>query len=139
MWQSIKRILTNRTGHALIIIHLCLVVYDFARKPIAEGDYGDCVSVSAWDVTGTLLAGRYVHFTYESTLLQLIVIADLPAVFIGELVSSGIFRVFPDTCIYTASWINAIAILTIASLQWALAGFVIERLLSFIIERLLRT
>ena len=129
MWSLIKRVLTSRTGQLLVVVHLLVVVYDFAQKDVQKYDPAErCLSVSEWEVTGGLIAGRFFHFTYESTLHKLTVVADLPSLLLSSLLTAPIYRIYPDLCVYTASWIDAAVLLVVTSFQWLFMGFVIERL-----------
>ena len=117
----LKRIALSRVGHLLLIVHLCLVVYAFAQKP----SYSDipCTG-SAFD--SSLLAGRYYHFHYESTLMKTLTFLDIPSIALG---SSAASLLSPfKFCVYTASWIEGLLILTFASLQWLLIGFFLQEI-----------
>jgi hypothetical protein len=130
MWRLLKGILTSRIGYLLVAIHLCLAIYDFAPKDVQGGSNGACQTVAQWDTNIHLVAGRVVHYTYESALYKFLTLADLPAVLLVEgLFMPGVYRLFPHLCMYTASWVEAFILLTIASMQWLTVGFVIERVL----------
>lgn len=128
MWRFLRRVLSSRVGLALTAAHLCLVLLDFYGKSVQDFDPQNCTSVSEWDVTGYLIAGRFFHFSYETTLHKLTMLADLPALVPASLFIAPVYYVFPRTCAYTASWITAFVFLAFASSQWLLVGYGIERL-----------
>jgi hypothetical protein len=129
MWSFIKRVLTSRIGQLLAAVHLLLVVYDFAQKDVQRYAPGErCTPVSEWDVTGGLIAGRFFHFSYESTLHKLTVLADLPSLLLCSLLTAPLYRLYPNMCVVTTSWIDAAVLIVVTSGQWLLVGFAIERL-----------
>ena len=129
MWRFLRRVISGRVGLALAVVHLCLVLFDFSGKSVQDFDPHNCTSVSEWDVTGYLLAGRFFHFSYESGLHKLTMLADLPALALTSIITAPVYYLFPRTCAYTASWVNALALLAFASFQWLLVGYGIGRLL----------
>jgi hypothetical protein len=131
MWRLLKGILTSRIGYLLVAINLCLAIYDFAPKGVQGGSNGaSCQTVAQWDTNIHLVAGRVVHYTYEAALYKFLALVNLPAVLLAEeLFMPVVYRQFPNLCMYTASWVEAFILLTIASMQWLTVGFVIERVL----------
>ena len=130
MWRLLKHISTSRVGYFLVLIHLCLAIYDFAPKNDLGGYKGACKTVAAWDTNIHLVAGRVVHYHYESALYQFLAHADALAVlFTEELFMPWVYRQFPNLCMYTASWVEAAMLLFLASMQWLTVGFAIEPLL----------
>jgi phosphate starvation-inducible membrane PsiE len=117
--RFIKRAATNRLGQLLIIIHLILVVYDFARKrPLSVGcDFKE----GEWDFS--VIADRIVHFHYESVILKIIFVLDLPALFLSVVFTPLRYFLYPHICAYSQSWIEAGILLTCASIQWLLVGY----------------
>ena len=136
MWQFLKRALSSRLGQILVIIHLCLVLFDFSEKNVQDFDPNDCTSVSEWDVTGYLIAGRFFHFSHESLLHKLVTLSDLPAMLVSSLFTAPLYYFYPSICAYTASWIDAFILLVFASFQWLLIGFGIQSLFMRRVERL---
>ncbi len=128
MWRFLRRVLASRLGQLCAVTHLCLVLFDFSRKGVQDFDPNNCASVSEWHITGSLIAGRFFHYTYESTLHKLTVVFDLPALAASSVVTAPLNYLSPHTCVYTASWISAFVMLAFASFQWLLVGRGIERL-----------
>jgi hypothetical protein len=116
-----RRVVSSRLGQFLFVAHLVIIVYEFAQKPGAS--YGDtpCFLEPS---SQAFIAGRPYHWTYESDLLKWVTILDLPALLLGELTSNLLLPL--GLCAFSLSWVAAILILTFASIQWLLAGFIIE-------------
>lgn len=128
MWRFLQRVLSSRLGQFLVVIHLCLVLFDFSGKSVPDFNPNNCASVSEWQVTGYLIAGRFFHYSYESALHKLTMLIDLPALAASSLFAAPVYYFFPRTCAYTASWIYAFVLLLFASFQWLLVGRGIEHL-----------
>ena len=128
IWALINRIASSRIGQLLLLIHLILVVYDFAQKT-GHTSFVDCTPRSEWNSTAGVLAGRYFHPAYESVLLKVLMFLDLPAILFGAIVLYPFYYIYPNICVYTASWIDAAVILLFASFQWLLVGCSIEWLI----------
>jgi hypothetical protein len=127
----LKRLTTSRLGWFLSVLHLCLVVFDFAQKRIVEvGCYDE------WNVAGAdLIAGRMFHLYYETALLKVIVLLDMPGILLSvgiSLLLTPLSFLFPKPCLYTQSWISAIVLLTGTSIQWCFLGLIIERVIGSI-------
>jgi hypothetical protein len=129
MWKLARRIATSRLGQLLFVAHLCLVLYLFSQKPVAEHDPNNCIPQSQWGWDYVLIAGRPFHWHYESALMKVISVLDLPAGFISSILYAPVSYLNPNICVHTASWIEAVLLLLCASAQWLLLGFILERLL----------
>lgn len=120
--QLFQRVVSPRVGQFLLVAHLVIVVYEFAQKPVAN--YSDCVVEPS---SAAFIAGRDYHWHYESTLLKWISILDFPALILGGLSSALLSPL--SLCAFTLSWVDAILILTFASVQWLLVGFIVESMI----------
>ncbi len=119
-----KRILTNRIGLFLVVIHLVIVIYDFAKK---NSHFGIPCEGEALGAGWSLIAGRSFHWFNESLLIQLLTLLDILAIFIAGAVTSLFSSL--NWCRYTVSWVEAVFILIFASVQWLLVGFGIQELM----------
>jgi hypothetical protein len=78
----VRRVSASRAGLLLAFVHLCLVVYGFAQKEAVElgGD-------GPFDITRhagvSIIAGRAFHWHYESTLLKVVCLLDLPGLLLS--------------------------------------------------------
>ena len=120
--QLFRRVVSSRVGQFLLVAHLVIVVYEFAQKPVAS--YSDCVLEPS---SAAFIAGRDYHWHYESVLLKWISILDLPALVLGGLFSTLLLPL--NLCAFTLSWVGAVLILSFASVQWLLVGFIIESMI----------
>ena len=112
----------SRIGLLLAFVHFCLVVYGFAQKePVELGGDGP------FDITRhagvTIIAGRAFHWFYESTLLKVIFLFDLPGVLLALLMSLPFALIFYGASIQVQSWIKAVILLIGTSIQWWLANY----------------
>ncbi|MCA1816728.1 MAG: hypothetical protein LC746_10040 [Acidobacteria bacterium] len=120
-----RRIATSRSGQLFFIAHLCLIVFLFSQKQVVGHDPTDCVTRTQWGWDYVLIAGRPFHWHYESGLMKVVFLLDLPACFVGALLLAPVYYLYPNICVYTASWIEAALYLACASVQWWLVGFLI--------------
>src|SRR5262249_18463006 len=99
----VRRVAASRTGLLLAFVHFCLVVYGFAQKqPVELGGDG------LFDITRaagvSIIAGRAFHLYYESTLLIVIFLLDLPGALLAFLMSLPFALVFYGAGIQVQSW-----------------------------------
>jgi hypothetical protein len=118
----VRRVASSRTGLLLAFVHFCLVVYGFAQKqPVELGGDGPFDITRAAGVS--IIAGRAFHLTYESTLLKVIFLLDLPGALLAFLMSLPFALVFYGASIQVQSWITAVILLIATSIQWWLVGY----------------
>ncbi len=128
----IKRVASSRIGHTLLIVHLSLVVFDFAQKQPVSRAESNIVRTAENQSSSSLLAGRGFHWHYESTLLKFLVLADLPGIFLSLLIALilvPLFYVLPTLGEYDASWVGAVLLLLATSIQWQFIGYCLERVI----------
>jgi len=118
----VRRVAANRIGLLLAFVHFCLAVYGFAQKePVELGGDGP------FDITRhagvAIIAGRAFHWFYESTLLKVIFLFDLPGVLLALLMSLPFALIFYGASIQVQSWITAVILLIGTSIQWWLVGY----------------
>ena len=106
----------------MFIVHLCLGIFDFARKPVEGGAGGGCMPQAAWHWDYVLIAGRPFHWHYESVPLKIVSVLDLPAIFVSTWLYAPIDKLYPQLCVETVSWIYAGLLLVCASIQWWVVG-----------------
>ena len=124
----VSQVASSRVAWFLFVIHLCLVVFDFAQKqPVSIGCNDE------WDVAGAdLIAGRFFHLHYESTLIKVVLLLDTPGILLSMLFGLLLMPLgylLPQPCLYTSSWIAAIFMLVGTSIQWLIIGYGVERIL----------
>jgi hypothetical protein len=80
--------------------------------------------------SATILAGRPFHFVYESLLLKLLFLADLPSILAqipAALVVSPLLKIL-HVGFYSSSYVDVALMLTLGSCQW-LVGALVEAML----------
>jgi hypothetical protein len=130
--QSLKRVVSSRVGHVLLILHLSLVVFEFTQKnPVSRAESNRVYEAREMTESATLLAGRVFHYHYESPLLKFLIFVDMPGIalsfFLG-LVLVPINYIAP-LGEYDASWAVAGILLIGTSTQWQLIGYGLERMI----------
>ena len=125
MIKLLKRFLysvfTNRLGHLLAVAHLMLVVWEFRRKPSTTLGCNSELSGAGWNI----IAGRMVHWHYESDILKTIFILDIPSAFLTIFFTPIGYFIYPHLCAYTITWVDAFIGLICTSLQWMFIGFLV--------------
>jgi len=117
----VRRVAGSRIGLLLALVHFCLIVYGFAQKqPVELGGDGPFDITRAGGVS--IIAGRAFHLTYESTLLKVIFLLDLPGSLLALLMSLPFMWIFNEASIHVRSWIGAVILLIGTSIQWWLVG-----------------
>jgi hypothetical protein len=108
-------------GLVLAEIHLIwflAVVATLCRRPHAEISFLPDGSSSA-----TLFAGRPFHFEYESVIVKLLMLADIPAALVVGLLeycSASLLRSWASD--YARSYIDAGLLLFAGTMQWTVIG-----------------
>lgn len=125
----LKRVASSRVGYVLLILHLSLLVYDFAdKKPVVRAENNRVIEKGERRESAVLLAGRMFHYTYESPLLKFLIFVDLPGIFLTLLLNIVLLPVlyFIPLGEYDASWVAAALFLLGTSIQWQFIGFCLE-------------
>jgi hypothetical protein len=121
----VRRVAAIRIGLLLAFVHFCLVVYGFAQKqPVELGGDGP------FDITRhagvSIIAGRAFHWYYESTLLKVISLLDLPGRLLAFLMGMPFALIFYGASIQVQSWVTAVILLIGTSIQWWLIGYALS-------------
>ncbi len=135
LFQFIRFVTGSRLAQWLLIIHLLVVVYAFASKPLAKPDS----LYSGGSCHGVPIADRVFYRCDETGLLKVIGILDFVGVLLYALVATGCLliafflsfngMVLPGISFHVLSWVVAAVLLVCTSFQWMLFGSCIERLL----------
>jgi hypothetical protein len=126
----LKRIASSRVGHILLILHLSLVIFDFAQKePVARAESTRVVEAGETVESATLLAGRMIHYHYESPLLKFLMFVDLPGILLSLLFGLVLLPInyIAPLGAYDESWVAAGIFLLGTSIQWQFIGYCLER------------
>ena len=125
--RFLQRVLHSRLGIVLASVHLCLVIYSFGLKEAIPRECHERYNFAG----ESFIAGRSVHWHYESALLKALMLLDLPSTMLA--LPGGfllwLLRYFlPEMCVTTESWIGAVILLIATSVQWLCIGYWIELL-----------
>lgn len=126
---SVWRFITSSWfGQVLVVLHLILVVYAFAPKPLLSPDFregfGNCYTLP--------VAGRALQIPLEAPLLKTISWLDIPSLSVFYIINLFLSLIFTNVGIYTLSWVTAAFLLALTSAQWWLVGFSLENVIRFI-------
>jgi hypothetical protein len=118
----------SRLGWILASIHamwLALGIRSMGPPSRGAASLLDSLDGADW----TLLAGRPFHFTYQSWVLKSVFLADLPAMLVASLTDLLLWPVSIVTHIgrYEGSYIAAGLLFVVATGQWLIVGYALER------------
>lgn len=126
----IRQVMSSRIGRILLIVHLIVVVITFSQKPpVSREDVNAVTKEALSQYTSTLVAGRDLHYHYESPVIKFLTFLDIPGICVGLII--GLFLIPIDLALppYESSWLLATALLCGTSIQWILIGYFVERLI----------
>ena len=129
--QFLKRVASSRVGHILLVVHLSLVVFDFAQKtPVSRAENNRVHEAGEILSSSVLLAGRGFHYHYESPLLKLLILVDLPGLLLGLIVGLMLIPINSVAPLgaYDESWVAAGILLLGTSIQWQMVGYCLEKI-----------
>lgn len=126
----LKRIAVNRIGQCFFVVHLILVVYTLAEKPLVSRAVNNAFDKSEV-VSASLYAGRLFHWYYESSLMKTLFIVDLPGAFLGLVLFGApiglVLSFLPPLGEYDESWLFFALCFAGSSIQWMLIGYRLDR------------
>jgi hypothetical protein len=116
-------------GLGLAVFHACALMLLLAAKeplPARRSRLEPCppeaVCFDLWDAAGqSVVAGRPVHFHYETLLMKLLIIADMPAIVAAGVASLPLFWILRHDEL-RQSWLVAAGWVGFGSLQWWMLG-----------------
>ena len=120
MIEFLKPFLSSKVGWAAVLLHLIAVVYSFWGLVSMSAECGPFSKGAGW----VYIAGTGLHWTYESVLMKILLILDLPALGLAEFI--GNLFGMESWCFIPRTWTLAILGLFFASLQWYGIGLLIQ-------------
>lgn len=83
---------------------------------------------SMYGADWTLFAGRPFHFEYQSWILKLVIMVDLPSMLVQAVAGLLLLPIWRFVHIggYEASYVPAISLFVIGSLRWLFAGHLVQ-------------
>ncbi len=126
-FSFLRRVLTNRVGHLLLVINLCFIAYLFSPKHVRpHRSDGSCYTVAEArrDSQNQFCAGSQPKWMVVVGFLNLP--AFQPTAGISQLLTAS----SPTMCVQTESQISLLLFMFFASIQWLLVGSGIEKLIT---------
>lgn len=122
---------TSRLAWLFACLHAAwffLAIANMSPPARALGDFLD----NGGSSTAALLAGRPFHFHYESVSLQLMVLADMPSMLAGALLTLLSLPLLANIHVghYAGSYFGAGLLLLLATFQWLAVGKTVQTRLS---------
>ena len=124
--RFLQRVLRSRLGLLFASAHLCLVIYSFAVQEASPRECHERLNIAG----ESFIAGRSVHWHYESALLKVLLLLDLAGTVLaipGGFLLWLLRYLLPEMCVTTESWILAVILLIATSFQWLCIGYWIGR------------
>ena len=122
---------SSRLGWLLACFHAGWFFIAIAQMSPPSPGMGAFFDQGGWS-SATLFAGRPFHFHYESLVLKLLILADLPSAFAMlplDLVLASFLKLL-HFGFYVGSYLSAVLVLFGATCQWLLVGSKGERWLA---------
>lgn len=118
----------GRLGWLLVCLHAAWFFLAIANMSPPSPGLGAFLDRGGWS-SATLLAGRPFHFAYESVVLKLLILADMPAMIAVIPISLLLAPVSKllQLSFYSGSYVSAGVLLFGASCQWLLVGRGLQR------------
>lgn len=124
----------TRTGISLAVLHaVTLTILIFSKPPLPPSEpcppEADCFDIiKAAGVS--FVAGRAFHWSYETPLLQCLMLADLPSQVVGVVAMLPLWVLLKTVNVseQRLSYLNALNWIFFGSLQWGLIGVILKTL-----------
>ena len=123
-FSFLKRVLTNRVGHLLLVINLCFIIYEYSQTAARFYESGD----SCETVRETQSSDVMVCTSLFPLWIKIIAWLNLPALVPTTMISTLLQTSFPTMCVQTETQISTFVLMIFASIQWLFVGYVIERI-----------
>jgi hypothetical protein len=117
----------SRLAWLLVSMHVAWFLLAIANMSPPSPGFANYLEHGGWS-SATILAGRPFHFVYESLLLKLLFLADLPSMLAeipAAFVMSPLLRIL-HVGFYSSSYVDAALWLTLGSCQWLVVGVLVE-------------
>lgn len=122
----------TRTGCSLAVLHaftLTVLIFSKPLLPPSEpcAPEADCVGL-ANPASIAFVAGRVFHWSYETPLLQCLMLADLPSQVVGVVVMLPLWVLLKSVSVseQRLSYLNALNWIFFGSLQWWLIAAIVK-------------
>jgi hypothetical protein len=125
--ERVRSIARSRVAWFFASLHAAWFLLAVANMSPPSPMFGKFLE-SVQGATTTLFAGRPFHFHYESIVLQMLILADLPSALVQVL---SVLFMWPllklvHLSLYAVSYFGAGSLFFIATCQWLMVGYALE-------------
>ena len=115
----IKRVVSNRIGHLLVVVSLCFVLIAFYPLPLNHPQFVSCVATKEeiYTIAEVLKPPPVWIFT--------IGITYFPSMLLTKILTGAMASLFSLSCYPTAK-VELVVFLIFSSIQWMLVGYGVE-------------
>ena len=119
-----RNLICSRIGWLLVTVQLCLILYWFGQGSLEP----NAANLTAEDIySGRFIGGRFVEL--DSTLSWTLVLINVLPLVVAQGLIKLLFLLSPSLQVTTLSWVQAVQLLALSSLQWLMVGHFIERMI----------
>jgi hypothetical protein len=129
--RFLSEAISSRLAWLLVSLHAAWFLLAIANMSPPSAGFANYLEHGGWS-SATILAGRPFHFVYESLLLRLLFLVDLPSMLAeipAALVMSPLLRIL-HVGFNSSSYVDAALWLALGSCQWLVVGLLVEALLT---------
>ena len=125
MIATINRLVRSRVGWLLVFVQYGMILYWFRRAVApSSGDYMGAEVV----YTGQLIGNKWVEL--DSSLSVVVVLMNVIPVEMAQVLSKIVLFIVPSLTVPALSWVHAVELLFLTTLQWLIVGAFIERIIA---------
>ena len=123
-FSFLKRVLTSRIGHLLLVINLCFIVYEYSQTSASLYEAGgSCTTVSEAQNSDVMVCTSLFPLW-----IKVVALLNIPALVPTTIISTFLQSSSPTMCVQTATQISTFLFMVFASIQWLFVGYVVEKL-----------
>lgn len=116
----LRKCFSNHTAWLIACAHATWFLLAVANMSPPNPALADFLDKGGWS-SATLFAGRPFHFHYESIVLKLLLLCDMPSMLVSGIALTPLVRLF-HLRFYYVSFFDAGLFLVVATMQWLFIG-----------------
>jgi len=129
-----RSVVSSQLGWLIAVVHAALLILAIVNMSPPNRGFADSLDrlyASGGWCDATVLAGRPFHFHYESLLLKIMFLVDLPALLAVSLAGLLVkFTYISHLSLFTLSYAGGAFWMLLGSVQWLIVGNLVERRLA---------
>lgn len=123
-FSFLKRVLTSRVGHLLLVINLCFIIYEYSQTSARFYESsGNCMTVGEAQNSDVMVCTSLFPLW-----VKIVALINLSALVPTTMISTFLQTSFPAMCMQTATQISTFLFAAFGSIQWLFVGYGIERI-----------